>query len=93
MDDALESGLFPAILAICLFTIAYPWRFRSRLARWLVHLPLLLVPMFIVYERTIPTGMNIRADLLVLGPAMGIGLLLYVMKLVLLCRRTKDDAA
>jgi|GEM_PF-4238156 hypothetical protein len=44
-------------------SICYPWRQEQPFAPKLVHLPLLLTPLWIAYEVLMPDYMDIRVDL------------------------------
>lgn len=96
MRDTVLTILFLVMLAVCLTAFVYPWSFRNRVARVLVHLPLLLVALYGIYEALMPVEMNIRLDMDILLPAFGLAFLCYVVKLPLLLftrRKSGDDAA
>lgn len=44
-DQILEVGFY-FMLGISALTLIYPWRFRKRTSRILVHLPLLLIAIY-----------------------------------------------
>ncbi|HEX8297367.1 MAG TPA: hypothetical protein VF593_13770 [Chthoniobacteraceae bacterium] len=75
------------MLVIAASAIVYPGRFRGNVSRTFVHLPLLLVFLWPLYEHLMPAEMNIPVDLLVLPPAALIAGLCYIAKLFLLNRR------
>ena len=90
MNNAALAVLFWTMIGLSLTVFAYPWRFHNRVSRIVLHSPLALLGVFIVYELVMPVEMNIRVDLFVLLPMMGATLLCYVAKLVLLKRRPKS---
>ncbi len=78
-----------SMLLIAAVTLVYPWRFRTRISRILVHLPLSLVLLWLIYEALMPVEMNIRVDLDILQPAFLIAGICYVTKLVLLFKHPR----
>ena len=93
--DAVQAILFLMMLAICLFTFVYPWRFRTKRSRVLIHLPLLLALLDFAYAKVAdPALMDMRFDLLMLWPAFLLVAACYGVKLLLLHRsRSQDDRA
>ena len=69
------------MLMACVVSIVYPWRIRSRLSRILVHQPIWVMPVYLVYGLLVPKEMNIRVDLLFLLPVMFVALVCYFVKL------------
>lgn len=69
--------------------------FQDRRSRILVHLPLSLVVLLPMYEAMPKGGANIRLDLALFLPAIGLAFLCYVVKLARLYKtlRREDDAA
>lgn len=78
--------LFRVMLIVAGVTLVYPWHPRWSASGWLVHLPLLLLPLWARYEATIPSGMNIRVDLLVIVPGLLLCLVLYALRLIFFAR-------
>lgn len=68
------------MLALFIVSMVYPWDFTWPAARWLVHLPLLQIPLYILYEVSVSAS-NIRMDLLVMLPGLLIAGLAYFGKL------------
>lgn len=81
MDDPVLTILFWAMLAVSSLALAYPWRVESRVSRVLVHAPLLLPAMFIIYEWRMPVEMNIRIDLLLFVPLFVMVFICYTVRL------------
>jgi len=90
MTDAVLAILFWGMLGMSLFVLVYPWHIHSRASRVLVHLPLVLLSVFIMYESLMPAEMNIRVDLLLLLPVSGVVSLCYVAKLIFLSKVRKS---
>ncbi len=61
-------------------SMLYPWHPSWPLAKWLVHLPWTLLPMWACYEMLMPAGMNIRIDLLLIIGALKILFLVYIVR-------------
>lgn len=74
-------GIF--MLAIFCISIVYPWHPSWPKATWLVHLPLILLPLWAWYETLMPSTMNIRFDLLFIMGAMRLLAVVYVLRLIL----------
>lgn len=70
MQDTLPILLFCCMVAITVFSFAYPWRVEGPVSRVLMHTPLLLIPCFIAYEASIPMNLEIRFDLVVVAMLM-----------------------
>lgn len=64
-------------------SLLYPWHPSWPKAWWLVHLPLLLVPLWLYYETLMPCEMNIRVDLLLLFGEFGVAGVIYLFRLLL----------
>ena len=79
-SEGLVGLLGIAMIGVMLFSLVYPWRESQWGSRRLLHLPLLLIPLFVAYEVFMPENMNIRADLFYLLPAMLVTLLVYLGK-------------
>lgn len=75
--------VFLLMLAVLLFTILYPWHPAWWGAKWLVHLPLLLPPLWLLYELLIPSEYNIRLDIPLIGFGLIVAGLIYLSKLAL----------
>ena len=69
------------MLGTFVVSLLYPWSPSWPGAKWLVHLPLLQLPLWFLYENAMPRDMNIRVDLLLIFPGMLIAALVYVSKI------------
>jgi hypothetical protein len=85
--DIIQIVLFLGIVGVTLVTLTYPWSFRTPTSRIWVHLPLALVALYSAYEATMSPAMDIRIDLFLLWPLLGLAGLCYVIKLLLLSAR------
>ena len=72
--------LFYVMIGVLLLSIFYPRKFESREEKVLLHLPLVAIPLFLIYEIAMPPEMNIRVDLLYLLPLFGVSILVYAFK-------------
>ena len=88
MRDTTLLILFWSMMLIGVSAFVYPWSFRGRISRVLVHLPLSLFLLSALYEHLMPVEMNIRVDLLLLRPLFVLVGACYLAKLWLLIRRT-----
>lgn len=61
-------------------SICYPWRQEQPFAPKLVHLPLLLIPLWITYEVLMPDYMNIRVDLFLTPPLVLFVIVIWAAK-------------
>ena len=73
-----------AMIALFVVSSIYPWDMTWPGAKWLAHLPLLQIPMWILYESSLPEGTNIRVDLLWIIPGMLVAAVAYFGKLAFL---------
>ena len=73
--------VFWMMLATWMVSLLYPWHPSWPKAKWLVHLPGALVPMWIWYESLMPAGMNIRIDLLLIIWGFGVAFIVYAIRL------------
>ena len=85
----LISGL---MLAVAILSICYPWKPTQPLAAGLLHLPLILIPLWISYEALMPEYMNIRADILFIVPLMLVMMILWAAKVARFRKLTKNKA-
>ena len=74
--------VFWIMAATWLVSLLYPWRQSWPKAKWLVHLPWALIPLWIRYESLMPAGMNIRIDLLLIVWGLGVAFIVYAIRLV-----------
>ena len=81
------------MLVIAGFSLVYPWKARQAGARSLVHLPLLLPPIWIAYEAIMPTSMNIRIDLFLLIPAFLASGMVYLINIIISKRSDHSSTA
>ena len=85
--DIIQIGLFLSMVGVTLVALVYPWSFRTPASRIWVHLPLSLLALYFAYEATMSPEMNIRIDLFLLWPMLGLVGLCYAVKLLLLAAR------
>jgi hypothetical protein len=81
--DAIQTVLFLGMVGVTLLALVYPWSLRTHASRIWVHLPLSLVPLYLAYEGTMSPEMNIRIDLFLLWPLLGLAGVCYALKLLL----------
>ena len=86
-NDILQIGLFLGMAGVTLVTLVYPWSLRTPASRIWVHLPLSLLALYFAYEATMSPETNIRIDLFLLWPMLGLAGLCYALKLLLLSAR------
>lgn len=79
--EIVQTALLLSILGISLFSLVYPWAFRTKTQRLLAHIPLTLAPLCVAYELTIPTGTDIRLDMFLLLPSLTLAAICYVLRL------------
>jgi hypothetical protein len=77
-----EAAFF-MMLGVAAFSLLYPWHPKWPAAWWLVHLPLLLIPLWFLYEFLMPGHMNIRLDIPLLILGVGFTFAVYLAKLIL----------
>ncbi|MFO1007012.1 MAG: hypothetical protein U0929_13715 [Planctomycetaceae bacterium] len=77
---ATPQVIASAMLALFVVSMVYPWDFTWPAARWLAHLPLLQIPLYVLYEVSVSAS-NIRIDLLLMLPGLLIAALAYFGKL------------
>ena len=82
--DAIHIVLFLGMVGVTLLALIYPWSLRTHASRIWVHLPLSLVPLYLAYEAAMSPEMNIRIDLFLLWPLLGLAGVCYALKLLLL---------
>lgn len=75
------NGCFFAIVALTVLSVI-PWPLRDRRNRWTLVLPWLAVGLYIGYEAAMPTRMNIRLDLLMIWPLIGVAFLAWFVRLM-----------
>ena len=91
--DITQLSLFLSMVGVTLVTLVYPWSLRTPASRIWVHLPLSLLALYFAYEATMSPAMNIRIDLFLLWPMLGLAGLCYALKLLLsagLARKSPD---
>ena len=74
--------VFWMMLATWIFSLLYPWHPSWPKAKWLVHLPWVLLPLWVWYESLMPAGMNIRIDLLLILWGLGVAFIVYVIRVI-----------
>lgn len=92
--EAASRVVFYAMAGICVFTIVYPWKLRDRVSRMMAHVPLLLVPLYWVYDALTSDG-SLQLDMFAIVPMTGFSLAFYIGKLVVWssqarCKRGED---
>jgi hypothetical protein len=90
--DIIQIGLFLSMVGVTLVTLVYPWSLRTSASRIWVHLPLSLLALYFAYEATMSPEMNIRIDLFLLWPMLGLAGLCYALKLLLLSARLSPES-
>lgn len=75
------EAIFFLMFAVWVVSLFYPWHPSWFGAKWLVHLPLLLLPLWFIYESWMPREMNIRLDLLLIIFGLGVAAIMYVVRL------------
>lgn len=75
------------ILNLCLFGILLvtfasliPWPLRDGRNRWTFFLPVLALALYAVYESGMPTRMDIRLDLIVIWPLLGVNIVATLIR-------------
>lgn len=89
MYEEAYANIGSMMLIISVLYFFYPRQPKNILGKILVHLPLLLIPLYLSYERLMPIEMNIRIDIFLYYPlffAVGIMYLLRLGKLLGLIR-------
>lgn len=81
--------VFVLMVVVWSFSLAYPWGVRWPFARIAIHAPWLLVMLLLLYEQRMPTGMNIRVDLLLIIPALVLAFVIYMWRLFMFSRRSR----
>jgi len=69
------------IVALCVFTFFYRRKSDTPQSRVVVHLPLALPVLYLLYEITMPADANVRADVFLLWPLMAVALIVYFIRL------------
>jgi hypothetical protein len=80
-SDWVMAYLAWGVIILSGVAVVYPRSEGSPIARWGLHSPAVLVAMYVVYERMVLSGMNIRADPAVVLPASGARLTCCVVRL------------
>ena len=86
--------VFWLMLGVFALAMIYPWHPTWPGAKWLVHMPLLLFPLWFWYEAVMPRHMNIRLDLPLILLGVSAACMLYVVRIVLfvvLTRMARGD--
>ena len=86
-EPLIVSVLFLAIMVVCVVSWCYPWgRLSSTRQRAALHLPIVAIALYALYEWSMPPHMNIRVDVGILWPLLAVTLVLYVIRLALASR-------
>lgn len=92
MIDVRDAEL-NLILNVCFFLILglglvsrFPWGLKSGRNRWTLALPFLAIAAYVVYEFAMPNNWDIRIDLLLLWPILGMIILAGVIRAFLIRR-------
>jgi len=83
--NLILNGCFYGLLVVA-GTSLFPWRLRHGGNRWTLWLPLPALALYAVYERTMPVRFDIRLDLFVIWPLVGLTLLAWLVRVALLRR-------
>ena len=75
------NGCLLSIFVVMLISL-FPWRLRDGCNRWTLLLPWLALGLYGAYEFSMPTRMNIRLDLVVIWPLIGITFLAWFIRLM-----------
>jgi hypothetical protein len=75
--------VFWMMLAMWVISLLYPWHPSWPKATLLVHLPWVIIPMWVWYESLMPAGMNIRIDLLLIIGEVGLLFVVYIVRLIM----------
>ena len=87
--------VFWMMAVVWLFSLIYPWHPSWPAAKWVLHLPWLLLPMWMLYETLMPVEMNIRLDLLLIIWALAAVFIVYVVRIAtfwLLGKRSAEQS-
>lgn len=76
----MTAMLFWTMMAVATWNLIYPWKQNQPEARRSIHAPLLLVPLWVIYESTISVADYIRVDYFILIPVFVITLIVYFLK-------------
>lgn len=81
--------VFAIMLIIATLSLLYPWHPSWPAAKWLLHLPWILIPLWLFYEWLMPDTTGIRMDLLAIVFELGIAFVVYAVRLLLFWYLTK----
>lgn len=87
LNQILNSCLF-IILGLTLISLV-PWKLGSGKNRWTLILPVAAILVYLIYEFAMPDNWDIRMDLVLVWPALGLIILTGLIR-VLLIRRHKS---
>lgn len=78
-----NERLFEYMFGTAVVSLLYPWHPSWPAAKVVIHLPWLLIPLWIYYEAIMPAEINIHIDLLFIIPAVLLVFAMYAMRLVI----------
>ena len=76
----MTAILFWAMIVVAAWNLIYPWKKNQPKAKRSIHTPLLLIPLWVIYESGIPDAIYIRVDYFILIPVFVITLIVYFLK-------------
>src|SRR5688500_18197991 len=86
-EPAILAVLFWIICIGCIISFFVPLSLNGKIARRLTFIPLFLLFLYVFYEVFMPVETNIRVDLLLLYPLLGLSILLFFIRIILLAKR------
>jgi hypothetical protein len=82
--------LFWVVVVVSIVNILTPWNLRTRMARYLVLASVVDLLLYLVYEFLMPIEMNIRVDLFILHPLLGLSVFVSLWRVVIISRGRED---
>jgi hypothetical protein len=79
------NGCFYGLVLVAALSL-FPWRLRHGGNRWALWLPLAALALYAGYEGAMPARMNIRLDLALILPLLGIITIAWLIRLVMVRR-------
>ena len=87
-DPNLNVILNACLLGLALLALLslIPWPIRGRRNRWTLWLPVAVLALYAVYEAYMPARMNIRLDLVLILPLLGLAVGAWLIRILLIRR-------
>ncbi len=81
-SDAVNTQLtwLAGAIVVLAFISIVQWGQERRPGRMLTNLPLAALPLYVIYEWAMPNSFDIRVDLLVVWPALGFIIFMWLKK-------------